>query len=40
MSIQEIKAWLTDSGYEADVFDLNARKAKKADWVNKLKEKL
>ena len=34
MSIGQIKCWLTDSGYDKDVNELNCAKAKKLDWVD------
>jgi hypothetical protein len=41
MTIPQIKVWLTDNGHEAAVWALNSnRTAKKADWVQLMREKM
>jgi hypothetical protein len=39
MTIAEMKSWLTDNGFESDVFELNNKKAKKGDWVTLIQDK-
>ena len=39
MTVQEMKAWLTDKNYEADVFELNSKKGKKPEWISMIKSK-
>lgn len=39
LQINEIKDWLTDNGFEADVFELNKQKPKKDDWVKLVQSK-
>jgi predicted nucleic acid-binding Zn-ribbon protein len=39
MTVQEMKAWLTERQFEADVFELNSKKPKKQDWSNLISSK-